>query len=375
MRGRRLGLAALLLREGVAVARSQPVASTVAALVVGAVCAVILATTGQAAATEARVLRSIDDVGIRTVVVRDPTGQAGIDPLSVEAVERLPGVDWAIGFGPVDDVRNAALDQAGNPVPSRLFFGSLPPPVELGERTPVPGQAVAGSDALASLGAAQPALGVTGSAGGAAVVGGFRAEAPLEFLDDNVLVAPERGRPNETALSVTLDELYVQAEAVEDVEVLARAIPAVLRSRSTQYLVESPAELVQLRNVVRSDLGASARQLMLGVLAAGLLLVALTLVGAVSQRRRDFGRRRALGASRSTVVALVLVQTVVAAVVGVAAGVVAGLVLVNRLAGSLPSPAFTAGVVVLAVLAALLAAVPPAVLAAYRDPVRILRVP
>jgi len=48
---------------------------------------------------------------------------------------------------------------------------------------------------------------------------------------------------------------------------------------------------------------------------------------------------------------------------------------VNRLAGSLPSPGFTFGVVVLTLLTALLAAVPPAVLAAYRDPVRILRVP
>jgi len=125
VKGGRLGLAALL-HEGVAVARSQPVASTVAALIVGAVCAVILATTGQAAATEARVLRSIDEVGIRTVVVRDPTGQARIDPGSVEAVARLPGVEWAIGFGPVDDVRNAELGDAGNPVPSRTFFGSFP---------------------------------------------------------------------------------------------------------------------------------------------------------------------------------------------------------------------------------------------------------
>lgn len=374
MKGGRLGLAALL-HEGVAVARSQPVASTVAALIVGAVCAVILATTGQAAATEARVLRSIDEVGIRTVVVRDPTGQARIDPGSVEAVGRLPGVEWAIGFGPVDDVRNAELGDAGNPVPSRTFFGSLPAPVDLTEREYAPDQAIAGPDALANLGTSQPALGVIGSSGEAAVVGGFDASAPLDFLDGNVLVAPDRSQPLPTGLAPVLDELYVQAEAVEDVEVLTRAIPAVLRSQTTQYSVESPSELIRLRKVVESDLGASARQLMLGVLAAGLLLVALTLIGAVSQRRRDFGRRRALGASRSTVVALVLLQTSAAALVGVAAGGVAGLVLVNRLAGSLPSPGFTFGVVVLTLLTALLAAVPPAVLAAYRDPVRILRVP
>lgn len=81
------------------------------------------------------------------------------------------------------------------------------------------------------------------------------------------------------------------------------------------------------------------------VLGVGVAIVTVTMLGAVSSRRRDFGRRRALGASRSSLITLVLIHTAVAAVTG------------------------------LCVLVALLGALIPALAAAYRDPMRILRVP
>lgn len=114
---------------------------------------------------------------------------------------------------------------------------------------------------------------------------------------------------------------------------------------------------------------------MIVVLGVGLVVVAVTLFGAVSQRRRDFGRRRALGASRSAVVALVLAQTFIAALLGGVVGLATGSFIVWRLVDALPSPSFTAGVLALSMLSALLAAVPPALIAARRDPVQILRVP
>ncbi|MEK8227221.1 FtsX-like permease family protein [Oerskovia sp. M15] len=86
-------------------------------------------------------------------------------------------------------------------------------------------------------------------------------------------------------------------------------------------------------------------------------------------------RRRALGATRTAIVVLVLVQTGVAALAGVVLGVGGGLAAVHHLTGNLPDPTFTAGVATLAVLIALAGAVPPALAAAHRDPVRILHVP
>lgn len=107
------------------------------------------------------------------------------------------------------------------------------------------------------------------------------------------------------------------------------------------------------------------------VLGVGLVIVSVSTYGAVAGRRRDFGRRRALGASRSAIVVLVLVQTAVVACAGAALGVGVGL----WATWSLPSATLVTGVALRAVLVALLGAVPPALIAALRDPVRILRVP
>ena len=52
-----------LLREAFATASAQRLSTVVTAIVVAAVCGVILATTGQAAAAEERVLSRIDDAG------------------------------------------------------------------------------------------------------------------------------------------------------------------------------------------------------------------------------------------------------------------------------------------------------------------------
>ena len=101
------------------------------------------------------------------------------------------------------------------------------------------------------------------------------------------------------------------------------------------------------------------------------MLGGLNVYGAVTSRRRDFGRRRALGASRSAIVALVVTQTAIVAALGAAVGSF----LIQRWTGSGPDPSFALAVATLVILAALVSAVPPALVAAYRDPVRILRVP
>lgn len=169
--------------------------------------------------------------------------------------------------------------------------------------------------------------------------------------------------------------MYVMVSDVHRVDAVTAALPQVIESETSRYSVATPAELVEIRAVVADELGASSRRLMLVILGVGLLIIAVTLTGAVSQRRRDFGRRRALGATRSAIVVLVLTQTGAASMLGAGIGAAGGLIVVWQLAGSLPSEAFVLGVIALAILAGLVAALPPACLAATRDPVRILRVP
>lgn len=361
------------VREGIAIARSQPVAALVTMLVVGAVCCVTLATTGQTAAAEARVLRGIDDVGTTVLVVEDETGQGGISPASVAQVRALSGVSWVVGLTSVLDVKNSALSGVAAPVPMRWYYGRFPAQVDLRGRVPAVGQALAGNEAVDRLGLADGVGAVDAPTEQLAVVGSFSAAEPLAFLDRSVVA---RGGPADAGSErALLRTMYVTVSEVDQVEPVSRALREVIVSDTSDYSIATPAELVALRAVVSDELGASSRRLMFGVLGIGLLIVAVTLFGAVSARRRDFGRRRALGASRSLTAALVLVQTAITSALGAVAGTALGLVVVSRLAGALPAPSFVAGVGVLATLAALLAAIPPAAVAAFRDPVRILRVP
>jgi putative ABC transport system permease protein len=374
----------LLIREGAAMARAQWIVTTVTAFVIAAVSAVILATVGQTAAAEARVLATIDEAGTRTLVVSDPTGRAHLYADSVSAVGALTGVDWAIGLGPVVDVRNAALGAAGQAVPARRLYGTYPSALEVtGGRLPAAGEAVADQQALADLGMPAGAGGLAGGGGESALVGTFVAHDPLAYLDDSVLILPSSVGSTDTAMAGgpatgpdPLRQLVVAADRVDDVFWLSRALANVVHADdAAQLRIDTPASLAQLRTLVEQELAASSRRQMLVILGVGLLLVMVTLAGAVAQRRRDFGRRRALGATRSAVVVLLLVQTGVAAWLGVTVGTFAGLIADAQLVGAIPPDTFVLGVAALGVLTALVAAVPPGLAAAFQDPVRILRVP
>lgn len=359
-----------LLAEALRIARSQPVATAVTAIVVAAVCGVILSTTGQTVAIERDVLSRIDDAGTRTIVVEDTEGRAELDPGAVERITALAGVEWAIGFGIARDVRPVGLDGAPA-VPIRGYFGELPPPVMTTAWEGRPGTALAGVDALAALGfatAAGPVEPVSKYEPRIGVVGWLDADAPLEFLNRALLTVAD---PDELVARI-----IVLAGSAEEVPALAQAIRSVLDATDPASLaVQTSATLVEVRAAVAGELGTWGRNLVTLVLGAGLMLTALNVFGAVTARRRDFGRRRALGASRRDIILLVTAQTVVTAVIGAAVGVSVGTLVVAQLVGTIPQLDFGVAVATLAVLATAVAALPPAVLAAYRDPVRILRVP
>ena len=130
-----------------------------------------------------------------------------------------------------------------------------------------------------------------------------------------------------------------------------------------------------IRAAVQGELGQYGRQLITLVLAAGLVLVGLNIYGTINNRRRDLGRRRALGASRPTIIGLITSQTTLTALTGAAIGSLATNILLTRITGNAPPLPFTIAIITLATLTATLAALPPATIAAHRDPVHVLRVP
>lgn len=358
-----------VLTEALRMALAQPIATAVTAVIVAAACGVIVSTTGQTVAIERDVLGRIDDAGTRTIVVEDTEGRADLDQAAVRRIEALAGVEWVVGFGVTGDVRPAGLGGSAA-VPIRGLVGELPATVSTTSWDRGTGTALAGVEAVAALGfatAAGPVQPVAVDKPQLAVVGWLSADTPLDFLNRALLTVAD---PDEPVMRI-----IVLAKSTEDVPQLADGIRAVLDPADpTSVAVQTSDALLAVRAAVRGELGAWSRNLVTLVLGAGLVLTALNVFGAVTARRRDFGRRRALGASRVDILVLVTAQTVATAVVGGAIGVVIGLAVVHYLIGTAPPLEFAAAVAVLAVIATAIAALPPAIVAAFRDPVRILRV-
>ena len=148
----------LLLRDAVKATLANLLPSVTAAFIVALMCCVVLLTAGRSAASEASVLASLDDAGTRLITVTDTSAEAGLHPQSVAALAQLPGVAWAVGFGPaVDAVMNVPgmlTGQVPLGVPVRSLVGTLPTdcPIVVGRLPGEPGEALAGRQAATSLG-------------------------------------------------------------------------------------------------------------------------------------------------------------------------------------------------------------------------------
>lgn len=170
--------------------------------------------------------------------------------------------------------------------------------------------------------------------------------------------------------------IYILAATPDDVAELADAVVTVIGANDPfAVALETSETLADVRAAVAGELGRFGRSLITAVLATGLVLIALIVYASVTVRRQDFGRRRALGARRGTIIGLVVTQTVLVAAMGVAVGAGIGSALTIRWATEPPDGAFVVAIAVLTLLAAGVAATPPALVAAWRDPVQVLRVP
>lgn len=362
-----------ILVDAFRAALARPVSTSIGAFVIAAVCLVTLMTTGRTAATEAQVIASIDSVGTRLITITDTTGNAGIDPGAPEIISQLEGVSWAFGIGPAVPATNPAIGPVtGDSISARALIGDLPTDASITQgRSPAqPGEAVVGDQIGSALFLSDVAGTVDVGDDVLATVGEFAATGPLEALGATVLYLP---RPHQDP---PLRYLYALAEEGVDVTELAQAVEALVPAHQPDAVeVDVPTGAIELRETISGTLGAAGRQLMAIVLGTGLVLVAATTAGTVTGRRRDFGRQRALGATRLQVVVSVLVHSGLAGLIGTIIGLTLGLTATWALTGALPSLRFCLGLAGLTIYVTLLGSIPPAVTAALRDPVRILRVP
>ena len=356
-----------LAREAWASARSQPVATALTVVMVAGMVIAALLTTGQTAAAERAALGRIDAVGTRSIIVRAQEA-AGLTVEVLDRVGAITEIESAIAFGPITDVRNALVPGAP-PTGVRPVFGDL---AALGvHHQPGAGAVLASRSAGEALGLAESTGGVITSAGRHLTVRGeIQVPEHLRFLEPLAVLTPaddDVATPVSTLVLLTSEPGQVAAVTGAVAGLLGVTDPSTVT-------IETSAALAGVRAAVSGELGTHGRAMVLVILAVAGVLVAANLFGLVQLRRKDFGRRRALGASQLLITALLLTQTAMLAVIGSVLGTAAALVALRATGHPLPGPDFAAAVAVAATLTALLAATAPAIGAARREPLFELRV-
>lgn len=361
-----------LVREALATARSQPVASVVSIVMVAGMCATVLLTTGRTVGAEQAVLGSIDSAGTRSIIVRaDP--DAGLDTSVLDRIAGVEGIEWIGAFGAASDVTNAAVP-GGTKVPVRLAWGDNLGALDIPAAQPVQNKTGwASPAALEQLGMPDRAGGVTSDFGADYAIGGEIAVPDyLAFLEPLVIVPQTR----DAAAPGTVSVLVVIAERPDLVTPVSQAVLSVLAlDDPTKAKLTTSESLATLRALVEGQLGSFGRNLVIVIFALTAVLVAAILYGLVMLRRKDFGRRRALGASQGLIIGLLLIQMAALSLVGAVVGSGAAAIGLAATGDPLPGVDFFAAVAVLAIAVGVIAALLPAVAAARRDPLTELRVP
>ena len=361
-----------VIAESVRTAVSQPVASILTLVIIAGMCASVLLTTGKTVGAEESVLGSIDSNGTRSIVVRAQPG-SGLTESVLQRLSGVGGIQWAGAFGPATDVHNAAI-KGGTRVAVRQFFGDSAS-LNIARAPEGVGQvAVASESAMRSLGLTRGGGSVTSDEGVKAdIVGTLAVPDYLTFLEP-LVITPEQGHAGQAKQPVSV--LVVIASRPDLVTPVSRTVQSLLAVDDPKKVQVSTSEsLAKLRGLVQGQLGSFGRSLVLAILALSVVLVSTVLYALVMLRRKDFGRRRALGASQGLIVALQLSQVGVVSLCGAIGGTLVALGALAIQHEPLPGMWFSLAIAVLAVAAASVAALFPALVAAGRDPLTELRVP
>lgn len=229
----------------------------------------------------------------------------------------------------------------------------------------------ASSQALTALGTPDAAGALTTSDGlDLPLVGRIDPPAHLNPMEP-LLVIPARPDGTEPVAVVV-----IVAQRPELVAPLTELVTSLLTDSPPDSVTLSTSEnIAAIRAAVEGSLGSYSRSLILLILGAAAIGVATLLSGLVMFRRKDYGRRRALGASQHLIAGLVVTQTTLVSAAGSIIGSAAALLILHLTGNPLPDADFTIAVAILATTTAALAAVIPALLAAKREPLTELRVP
>ncbi len=349
--------------------RARPLL-TVLLMVVSAVCAgILILGVGAASTTEQRVRDTLEAPSQRIAIVTDASQDIGIDSTAAERVSDATGIDWAIVVGQLVDTSVPA--QPDTPIPTRPYTGQLPAPIRmLSGRLPQPGEAVVPeSSALAS--------GLDGPWGQLEI--GPALSVPIVGIIHD---APDTPLIGSVALVATSPEDLDPSRIIAQVSTSA-ALPAslpLLRSaantdRAEDLEVTTTDADTRIRLELVSELADNRRRIGRATLGIATLLSFVTAVVLVSAHQRRFGLQRALGASRPAIVGSISAFAFITATIGASAGAAASIIIAGLTDLDPAEPRFIVAGIGAVAVAAIVGALPPAIAAAFKDPVSVLRSP
>lgn len=359
--------------------RRNPIRSLVTFAIVVLAAAAVAITTGRSDAARTELVARLDAPQARVIRIVDRTGGAEMKADALMRVQALSSVDWAIALGRVGELgRNAGLLESagagngGEPIGIRRFWGSLDesPLAALEMGRPARGnEVIVGSRAFESLGLTTSAGTIAGERQElVGIVGKMRFVDPIDDLNSYALV---RGTDRATG---TVSEFVVLAASSSAVETLVDLLPSVIAPQDVSALgIERAAELVRIRDELALQVNELNAAVLIASLSGSAALLMVNLFGAIAERRREFGLRRTQGATRSTIAALVLLEVTALAAAGALAGVTAGTVMIAWQTGLVLDPLLGAAIAALLLVAGVVGALPPALAAAYREPLYALR--
>lgn len=237
-------------------------------------------------------------------------------------------------------------------------------------RSPQPGEVIVGSRLQSDLQLIEPSSSILDGDASLPIVGAFQGSGSLKDLDRLVLIGTDVGnRPTSTLVYILASNAAAVDRVVKQIVVLAGV------QDSDDLSIETSSDLIELGLVVSGQVGALGRQLALVAVGTGMALVALTMALATNARKKDIGRRRALGASRSAVLGLSIFEGLIPTCIGTILGTLGGVAILILTLGNVPSVTFIGATTTLILLAGAISSLPAAAAAAWQDPVRVLRVP
>lgn len=355
-------------REVVATIRSQRSVSVVTWAAVAALTLTVLLTNGRTEATANQILSSIDSAGTRSVVVTLKEG-AGVGTDVLDRLENVAGISWAGAFSAATDSTNIQLGDSATPVSTRTLWTRDFSPLGIADAE----GAWASAHTLHQLGMIDGVGTIVDGDGTPHTISGTL-ETPDFLAGSEPLILLPATPSSQNPQNVSM--LVVIADSPQLVDSVSTIVISVLGLEDLSMAsMSTSTDLTTLRNLVSAQLSSGGTLTILVVFLLTGMIAGVVLFGLVMLRRKDYGRRRALGASRSLIVSLILAQTLTLAVAGALTGTAIALTIMAASGTPVPSARFCLAAGVLASAAPLIGAIVPGVYASRRDPLRELRVP